>query len=462
MPAGSAAIVAAAWFLSMQAPQAASSPQTPPSPSAPRVAFDGYVGLLADFLPRMDAVEFRPSVLFDLSTAVRGVKLQAEAAVEGLAARRGETVTHAAARARDIWAEVASGPVEVRAGYGRVIWGRLDEIQPSDVINPIDAARFLLDGRSEARLPVGFVRTRVFAGESVTFEGVFVPFFRRGWFDQRDEPTSPFNLINDAVLPAGVALAHDDPRQEEPAATWSNVSGGGRVSATIGRVDVAGGIYRGFDAFGPITLELTGPPSPGPPPSVPGELVEWHPRFTMVSGDFETVQGDWAMRGEVAMFPERTFAGAGRGGLVNGRSIDAGAGVERRAGDYRLFASAILHREWSSEGVVPRSVENSRELENGTSPEFSTDRGTTPYRRTDVSLVGSVDRPFRRDTWLVRVFGVMNAVDRSGFLRGLLLWKPRDNVTWEFSAATFLGTGDDSIGRFKGRDFLFARLKYHF
>ena len=440
MPAGSAALLAAAWLLSSQASQAASPPQSPPSPSAPRLAFDGYIGLLADVLPRKDAVEFRPSVLFDLSTDVRGVKLQAEAAIEGLAARRGETVTHAAVRARDIWAEFASGRVEVRAGYGRVIWGRLDEIQPSDVINPIDAARFLLDGRSEARLPVGFVRTRVFAGESMTFEGVFVPFFRRGWFDQRDEPTSPFNLVNDAVLPAGVTLAHDDPRQEEPAATWSNVSGGGRVSATIGRVDVAGGIYRGFDAFGPITLELTGPPILELAPSVAGELVEWHPRFTMVSGDFETVQGDWAMRGEVAIFPERTFAGVGRGGLVSGRSLDAGAGVERRAGDYRLFASAILHREWSSEGVG----------------------GTTPYRRTDVSLVGSVERPFRRDAWLARVFGIMNPVDRSGFLRGLVLWKPRDNVTWEFSAATFLGTSDDSIGRFKGRDFVFARLKYHF
>jgi hypothetical protein len=197
---------------------------------------------------------------------------------------------------------------------------------------------------------------------------------------------------------------------------------------------VAGGVYRGFDAFGPIALEITGAPIPSP--AVVGELVERHPRFTMVSGDFETVRGDWAMRGEVALFPERTFAGAAGAGLVQGRSLDAGAGVDRRAGDYRVFASAILHREWSAEDSA--------------------------IDRTDVSLVGSVERTFRRDTWLARVFGVMNPVDRSGFLRGLLLWKPRDNVTWEFSAAAFLGTGDDAISRFKGRDFVFARLKYHF
>jgi hypothetical protein len=193
-------------------------------------------------------------------------------------------------------------------------------------------------------------------------------------------------------------------------------------------------VYRGFDAFGPVTLEISGAASV--PPAVVAELVERHPRFTMVSADVETVRGEWALRGEAALFPERRFAGAGGLHLVDGRSLDAGAGVDRRAGEFRVFASAILHREWSSEDSA--------------------------IDRTDVSLVGSVDRPFRRDTWLVRVFGVMNPVDRSGFLRGLVLWKPRDNVTWEFSAATFLGTGDDAIGRFKGRDFAFARLKYHF
>ena len=35
---------------------------------------------------------------------------------------------------------------------------------------------------------------RLFAGEKVSVEGVYVPFFRRGRFDRLDEPTSPFNL----------------------------------------------------------------------------------------------------------------------------------------------------------------------------------------------------------------------------------------------------------------------------
>jgi hypothetical protein len=425
MTAGLLAAACAAWTLVVQDAAA-------PAPTS--LSIDGYVGVLADGLPRKDAIELRPTFLIDVSGQVSRLRFRAEAAVEGLVARRGEAVTHAAARARDIWLEVAGTRAELRVGYGRVIWGRLDEIQPSDVINPLDTARFLLEGRSEARLPVGFARGRVFAGDSLVFEGVLVPFFRRGWFDQRDEPTSPFNLVKDAVMPAGVVLSSPDVRHDEPAATWSNLSGGGRVQATIGRLDIAAAVYRGFEAFGPITFEAGVPSAPGS--AVVGELVEWHSRFTMVSGDFETVHGEWAIRGEVAAFVERRFASVGRPGLVDGRSLDAGAGVDRRAGDFRVFGSVILHRDWSD--VDP-------------------DLGDT-----DVSLVGSIERPFNRDRWLTRAFAVVNPVDRSTFIRGLVTWTPRDNVSVEASGGAFLGTGDDAIGRFKGRDFVFGRVKYHF
>ena len=48
-----------------------------------------------------------------------------------------------------------------------------------------------MEGRSEARLPVGLVRARTFLPRSTTLEAVYVPHFRRGRFDQLDEPSSP-------------------------------------------------------------------------------------------------------------------------------------------------------------------------------------------------------------------------------------------------------------------------------
>ena len=80
--------------------------------------------------------------------------------------------------------------------------------------------------------------------------------------------------------------------------------------------------------------------------------------------------------------------------------------------------------------------------------------------RTDVTLVGSIERAFARDRYLARVFGVTTPGDGSGFLRGLFVWNLRDAVALEASAAAFLGSGDTTLARFEGRDFVLTRLRY--
>ena len=275
------------------------------------------------------------------------------------------------------------------------------------------------------------MRGRIFASEVLTIEAVAVPWFRRGTFDSLDEDTSPFNLVRDA-LPAELA-GSIDVIHVEPAARWANMSGGGRISATLGRVDVAGAVFRGYEGFGVVQFEPA--LSPGSPMAA-GRIVERHPRFTMVSGDAEAVVGTWSLRGEVAAFTEKSFAGRTRAGIVAGRAIDAGAGVERAAGDYRVFGTILVRRQWSAEDAA--------------------------IAATDVSVIGSIERPFSRERYRARAFAVVNPADRAGFLRGLFTWSVRDNVTLEASAAMFLGRGDDLLSRFTGRDFVFTRITRHF
>ena len=98
----------------------------------------------------------------------------------------------------EAYVDVRAGGFDVRAGLATTVWGRLDEIQPTDVINPLDVSRFVFEGRAAARLPVLQTKVRWFANESTTVEGVWVPIFRRGRFDALDEPSSPFNVIADA------------------------------------------------------------------------------------------------------------------------------------------------------------------------------------------------------------------------------------------------------------------------
>jgi hypothetical protein len=343
--------------------------------------------LAAHALPKQDAQELRPRISFSGTAEVsKAVRVHVDGIVEGLLADRkrfGGRVTDVSADARDAWIEATGKRADIRAGYGRLAWGRLDEVQPSDVINPIDTARFFLEGRSEARLPVGFARARVFPSSSVTVEGVLVPFFRRSTFDSLDEKTSPFNLI------PGV------PQPDAPDA----MQGGGRISATVGRVDVSTAIYRGTDTFvSPLGYR----------------------RFTMVAGDFETVSGAWAIRGETALRVDQSF--------------DAGAGVDRKSGEFRIFASAIVHRDFAT--AFAKSA-------------------------TNLNVIGSIERKFGRDHYLARLFAIANPDDRSAFIRGLLVWSATDQLAVEVTGAKFAGSGDDAISRFAGRDFAGLRVRWY-
>ena len=264
--------------LAAQLAQDPVQPQSAGSASSGKaVTIDGHISLSGDALPNMDAAELRPQLMLDArgGWARERFRYRVQAIFEALVADRDTRVTDAIAAVRDAWIETSGGRAELRVGYGRLVWGRLDEIQPSDVINPLDASRFLFDGRSEARLPVAFVRERVFAREDLTIEGVLAPVFARGRFDELDEPTSPFNLLRNVVIPVrpvtsgATASPALDTRRVEPDRTWSSMSGGARVSTTIGRVDVAGAVYRGFESFGVITIEGASLPELTAPVEVP-------------------------------------------------------------------------------------------------------------------------------------------------------------------------------------------------
>jgi hypothetical protein len=268
------------------------------APAAAQV--DGSVSVMADAFPdlgesagRQAAGELRTRVQAerrqDLGSHLR---LVLSGQIDALIREGGGSSAHdAIIRPRELYIEAHGDRFDLRAGASRLVWGRLDEFQPTDVVNPIDLSRFLLEGRSEARMAVGMVRGRVFLPGATVLEGVMVPVFRPGRFDQLDEDTSPFTLVPF--------------RAPEP----SGVQGGARLTSTIDRVDVGVTAYRGFRPFG------------------------FYERFTMVGGDFETVRGPWGLRGEAAFSDDGETA------------FDGGMGVDRRAGGYRIAANVLYsHR----------------------------------------------------------------------------------------------------------------------
>src|SRR5690606_3716640 len=77
----------------------------------------------------------------------------------------------------------------------------------------------------------------------------------------------------------------------------------------------------------------------------PSALRMTHPRYTMIGADMETVTGRWAWRAEAAFFPDRPLQIEDEPGIFEGHVFEAGAGVDRRAGDFTLSASVLVNRE---------------------------------------------------------------------------------------------------------------------
>ncbi|NQW02604.1 MAG: hypothetical protein HQ485_01090 [Acidobacteria bacterium] len=426
------------WWVAVLLSAQAASAQTLQSPGRPShpITVHGAISVLADTFPAQNRTrEIRTRVRLEVTAEPRTwMRLRVEGVAEGLVANRGWASGLASAaniRLREAWTELHSEHVDVRVGFGRLVWGRLDEVMPSDVINPIDTASFFLEGRSAARLPVAFIRTRVFLPADTRLELVAALPGHRSRFDLLDEASSPFNLLNDAIWPAGVAVRGGVSREEPPVA-WASLQGGARVSTTVRLVDMSVSAWRGVEGFGLVSFETQF--EPGPVPAVVGELVERYPRFTMVATDAEMVVGPWAIRSEIAGFVDKTLSGVR--GPVAGKAFDAGLGVDRAVGPFRVFGSTVWHREWApAESSLTRSY---------------------------VNVIGSIERRFARERHLVRIFGVANPADASGFVRGVWSWNLRDNVSVDGSGGLFLGSGNDVVSRFAGRDFAFLRVAYLF
>jgi predicted RND superfamily exporter protein len=406
----------------------------------------GHLSVTTAEAPSRDTLELRARAFVEEKADwSHSVRMTGSAFVEGLVRRHpgplaamddSSTVTRDAVfKVHDAFIESTLGRLDLRVGLARVVWGRLDEVQPTDVVNPLDVSRFFFEGRSEARLPVALVRAQVFLSDRASLEGLYVPVFRRGRFDQLDEPSSPFTPRSgpaDAI--GGVCLAIGCPTlpplivDHEPPVTFDNAQGGARFQATTGRVDWSVSAFRGFE---PFPVFEPGTPQPAAPLPIDGT----HPRFTMLGGDFETVRGEWGMRGEIAAFVDDNFQASALH-PAEGSSVDAGVGVDRRAGDYRISGTVLFHHE-----AIDLPIRETR---------------------SSLSWVLAADRRFSRERYALRVFGVANTSEGSGFARLIATGELRDNLALEGSIGWFVGEGRDLVGRFADSDFIYVRLKHYF
>ena len=423
------------------------------APAAAQV--DGHVSLLFDVLSGRRAVP-RPLSAVSRAAGARcspsGAASSASTCalnlagyVDGLLADRGSRPERRRRRRaaivgpRDLYVEFVASRFDMRAGASRLVWGRLDEFQPTDVVNPIDSdalpARGAQRGAAAGRhWCAGACSCRA----SSTIEAVVVPAFRASRFDQLDEDVVAVQPAERRRPPMS-RLAGASRRQEPACRPGATLQGGVRLTSTVGPGRL--GDLR-LSRLPDVSASLTLLPTLAGPPAV----VETFPRFTMIGGDFETVRGPWGVRGRDRGVSSTTSCSRrGRTRGVRAQSIEGGVGVDRRAGDYRMAAQRYL---------VVAGVDTSDRARRSFEGDVSS--------RDRLRVVVVADRTFARETRTLRLFAVYDPGDATVFARLIAAVSLRDNVWLEGSAGLFAGSALDTIGRLTRRDFVYARLKVFF
>ena len=300
--------------------------------------------------PSRDTLELRARAFVEEKAELSPqLRLTASAFVEGLVRRHPDPpgwriATHrdrrtSCSRSHDAFIECTAGRLDLRAGLGRVVWGRLDEVQPTDVVNPLDVSRFFFEGRSEARLPVALVRARVFLSD----RGIDRGRLRSGLPPRTLRPARRADVAVYAARRARGCDRRRVPGDRVPDAAAGDrrrrACGDGRQRA--GRRPVQRDDWpRGLERLGvPRLRAVSGVRASGPVDSRARRCrsTARHPRFTMIGGDFETVRGEWGIRGEVAAFVRDTFQAvrAPRCRRVVGRRRRRGRSARRQLPDQR-------------------------------------------------------------------------------------------------------------------------------
>jgi hypothetical protein len=333
--------------------------------------------------------------------------------------------------------QISVSRLDLLAGFTRAVWGRLDEIQPSDVVNPLDLSKFFSESREAARMPVGLIRGRLHLTESATIELVAVPRFRAGRFDRLDEANSPFNP---ARLPLPVQV------QRPSGDVWSQMQGGGRLTASTRRVDWAIGAYRGFRPLQVYTLryQVAGIPA-APVTSI--RIDGTYPRFRMVSADFETAFSRWTLRGEAVASDEDAIQARATPVSASGRTVQVGLGADRSLAGNRLLGELVWYRAALDAPSLPLDPLTAAP------PRFD---------RRSFSAVAIAERQFARGTRVLRGFGLYDAVARNGLARAIAAISPRDGLWLESSIVWFSGRRAGFVGPFVDDDFVSVRITKHF
>ncbi|HEB97051.1 MAG TPA: hypothetical protein ENI96_11550 [Sedimenticola thiotaurini] len=308
----------------------------------------------------------------------------------------------------------------ITIGAQAIIWGRIDEIPPSDRLSTVDMSRFILDDLEDRRRAAPVIRLEQFIGAG-KLDLVYLPWFRAAELPDQESVWYPVRQSSGQIMglkstPALSAIIRNAGFTTD--APDGNGGFGARYTGSAGALDYG------------LTLSRTRQSTPYFRYDPARNLFEaQYPRSWSVAGDMglEAWGATWRLEG--AWFSDTPVTGTG-GGYDTVASVSYGGGVEFYPGDGDTRVNLQL-----------------------TGMNMS-DPPSDPVDRTDIySFNGSFETPFDNGQWRLGMRFYIGLGENDVYLNPKLSWLGWEPFEFYLQAHYFQG-GDGTPGGFHEDDSL--------
>lgn len=171
---------------------------------------------------------------------------------------------------REGYVDWSAGPVDIRIGRQIMVWGRADQVNPTDNLTPRDYTLLFTDDNDQ-RIGATALKASTYFND-ISLQAVWIPYFKSNTLPIAPLPP-PFNLV----------LTEPDSALGQ----W-----GVKIEKTGGAFDGSISYYDGIDLNPDAGLNLSAFPTVN--------LTLSHHRIQVVGADFATTLGRYGLRGEAA------------------------------------------------------------------------------------------------------------------------------------------------------------------